>query len=127
MNLKDQMMNKKTWAVVGATDNTSRFGYKIPVIMKEHDYNVYMVNPRKESIDGEKVYSSLDELPEKVEVIDMIVNPKFAREYVDKAKELGIENIFFQPGSYDEELVEYTKDLGLNVVLDCVYATLKNE
>lgn len=125
MSLKDEMMSKKTWAIVGATDDESRYGYKIPVIMKEHDYEVFLVNPRKDEVAGEKVYSSLDELPKKVDVIDMIVNPKFAKEYVDKAKELGIENIFFQPGSYDEDLVEYTKDLGLNVVLDCVYATLK--
>ena len=125
MSLKDEMMSKKTWAIVGATDDESRYGYKIPVIMKEHDYEVFLVNPRKDKVAGEKVYSSLDELPKKVDVIDMIVNPKFAKEYVDKAKELGIENIFFQPGSYDEDLVEYTKNLGLNVVLDCVYATLK--
>ncbi len=125
MSLKDEMMSKKTWAIVGATDDESRYGYKIPVIMKEHDYEVFLVNPRKDEVAGEKVYSSLDELPKKVDVIDMIVNPKFAKEYVDKAKELGIENIFFQPGSYDEDLVEYTRDLGLNVVLDCVYATLK--
>lgn len=126
MSLKDEMMSKKTWAVVGATDDKSRFGYKIPVIMDEHNYEVFLVNPTKDEIDGKKVYKSLDELPKKVDVIDMIVNPKFAKGYVDKAKELGIENIFFQPGSYDEELVEYTKNLGLNVVLDCVYATLKN-
>lgn len=126
MSLKDEMMSKKTWAVVGATDDKSRFGYKIPVIMDEHNYEVFLVNPTKDEIDGKKVYKSLDELPKKVDVIDMIVNPKFAKGYVDKAKELGIENIFFQPGSYDDELVEYTKNLGLNVVLDCVYATLKN-
>lgn len=126
MSLKDEMMSKKTWAVVGATDDKSRFGYKIPVIMDEYNYEVFLVNPTKDEIDGKKVYKSLDELPKKVDVIDMIVNPKFAKGYVDKAKELGIENIFFQPGSYDDELVEYTKNLGLNVVLDCVYATLKN-
>lgn len=126
MSLKDEMMNKKVWAVVGATDDTSRFGYKIPVLMQDCNYEVYMVNPRKESIAGQKVYSSLEEIPEKIDVIDMIVNPKFAKEYVDKAKELGIENIFFQPGSCDQELVEYTEGLGLNVVQGCVYATLKN-
>lgn len=124
MSLKDEMMSKKVWAVVGATDNHSRFGYKIPVVMREHNYTVYLVNPTKKEIEGQKVYASLEEIPEKVDVIDMIVNPKFAKNYIDEAKKLGIKNIFFQPGSYDEELIKYAEENNMNIVMDCVYKTL---
>lgn len=125
MTLKDEMFKKEVWAVIGITDKTERFGYKIPKLLEEKNYKVYGVNPKLDELEGIKVYKNLSQVPEKIDVINMIVNPKFAKTYLEEAKELGIKNVFFQPGSYQEETIEYAKELGFNIVTGCVYASLR--
>ena len=125
MTLKDEMFKEEVWAVIGITDKTERFGYKIPKLLEEKNYKVYGVNPKLDELEGIKVYKNLSQVPEKIDVINMIVNPKFAKTYLEEAKELGIKNVFFQPGSYQEETIEYAKEIGFNIVTDCVYASLR--
>ncbi|MDR7870144.1 MAG: CoA-binding protein [Tissierellaceae bacterium] len=123
---RDEMMEKKIWAVVGVTAKKDRFGYKIWKTLEKHGYEVYGINPNYDEIEGKKIYHNLKELPKKVDVVDMVVAPKHGTYTLDEANELGIENIFFQPGSFDEELVQKATDLGFKFVInDCVYAILK--
>ena len=58
----------------------------------------------------------------------MVVAPRHSINSLEEAKELGIEYIFFQPGSYNDEVVEKAEELGLKYVInDCVYAILKRK
>lgn len=120
------MLESKNWAVVGVTEKTERFGYKIWKILAKHGYNVYGVNPRYDEIDGEKIYKSLSQIDGKIDVVDMVVSPKLSLNVLDEAKELKIDYIFFQPGSYDDEVVKKAEDLGFKYIIDdCIYRTLK--
>lgn len=124
--LKEEMLKMKSWAVVGVTANKDKYGYKIWKTLKQHDYNTFGVNPNYDEIEGEKIYHNLKDLPEKVEVVDMVVPPKIALTTLEEAKELGIEYIFFQPGTYNKEVVAKADELGLKYLLDdCIYATLR--
>ncbi|NLY08669.1 MAG: CoA-binding protein [Tissierellia bacterium] len=126
MGIKNEIMNKRTWAVVGVTDKTDRFGYKIWKILKKYDYVAYGISPKYDEIDGEIIYPKLKDLPETVEVVDIVVNPTIAAGVLREAKELGIEYIFFQPDTYDDKVIALADELGLKYILDdCVYATLK--
>ncbi len=123
--LRDELLSKKIWAVVGVTENREKFGYKIFKKLIEHGYETHGVNPKYSSIDGEKVYPDLKSLPKKVEAVDVVVPPKVALGLLDEIQELGIENVWFQPGTYDEEVIEKAQQLGLKIVYDdCVYARL---
>jgi len=55
----------------------------------------------------------------------MVVSPKRGRAILEEAARLGINYIWFQPGTYDDELLEYTTTLGLNYVLACVLVALR--
>jgi len=122
---KEEMLNKKTWAVVGATANKDKYGYKIWKKLKEHNYEVYGVNPNYEEIEGDKIYSSLKDLPKKVDVIDLVVPPKISNNVLDQAKELDIEYIWFQPETFDDNIIEKAENLGFKILYnDCVLATL---
>lgn len=124
-NLKKEMLDEKVWAVSGVTDKKDRFGYKIWEKLKEHGYEVYGVNPRLDELEGEKVYDSVKDIPVKIGVLNMVVNPKIALITLEEAKEAGIKNIFFQPGSYNEEVLEKAEELGLNYIdRDCIHKTL---
>ncbi|NLV89415.1 MAG: CoA-binding protein [Tissierellia bacterium] len=126
--IKEEMLQKKLWVVAGVTAKKDRFGYKIWKILKDHNYEAYGVNPNYDEIDGEKVYHSVKDLPKKVEVLDMVVRPNIALKTLEEAKEANIEYIWFQPGSYNEEVIEKAKELGFKILYgDCVYAALKQK
>ena len=127
-DLKLEMLNKKSWVVIGVSEKKDKWGYKIYKILKDHNYETYGVSPNYDELEGDKVYHSLSELPTKVEVLDMVVSPKISLKTLEEAKELGIEYIFFQPGTYNDEVVAKAEELGLKYLLnDCIYATLRNK
>ncbi len=122
---KKEMLNKKVWAVVGATQNKEKFGYKIWKVLRDNGYEVYPVNPNYDEIDGNKCYSSLKQIPIKLQVIDVVVPPKLSLSVIDEAKKMGIEYIWFQPGTADEEVINKAEDNDIKIVFyDCVLATL---
>lgn len=124
--IKEEMLNKKVWVVAGVTEKKDRFGYKIWKTLKEYDYETYGINPNYNEIEGEKIYHSVKDLPKKVDVLDMVVPPKIAIPTLEEAKEAGIEYIWFQPGTYNDEVLEKARELGLKILYDdCVYATLR--
>ncbi|MGL4731170.1 MAG: CoA-binding protein [Clostridium sp.] len=125
--MKDKMLQLKKWAVLGATDDESKFGYRILKRLHEKEYIVYGLNPKYEDIDGIPVFNSVEDLPEKVDVVNVIVNPKIAMGSLAMIKEAGIENVWFQPGSFNEEVIERAKELGFNVEYDhCAFVELGN-
>lgn len=122
---KKEMLQKKIWAVVGATPDKEKFGYKIFKKLKEHGYTVYAVNPKYDDIGGDKVYKNLQALPETPECINMVVGPKVSKIILDEIKELEIPYVWFQPGTFDEETIEKAESYNLNIVYyDCVLVAL---
>lgn len=123
MKAKD-MLSLKNWAVVGATPNQDSFGYKIFKTLQDNNYNVYAVSPKYDEIDGVKTYKSLKDLPEKVDVVDFVVNPQIGMSVLDEVIEAGIENIFLQPGTRGPEIIQKAAENKINVVLSCVLVEL---
>jgi len=117
---REIMLEKKVWAVIGATQNTEKFGYKIYKRLKEREYEVYPVNPVCENIDGDKCFKDLSSLPKVPEVINMVVAPERGKAYIEEAAALGIKYVWFQPGTYDNEILRMAKDKGMEILLDCV-------
>jgi len=101
-----EMLKLKNWAVVGATQDTSKFGYKVYDRLKNKGYNVYPVNPKFDEIEGLTCYHSISDIPDNIDVISLIVNYKIGMEVIDKAKEKGIKNVWCQPGAESKELIE---------------------
>lgn len=123
--IKEEMLEKKVWAVAGATAKKDKFGYKIWKKLKQHDYETYGINPNYDEIERDKAYHSVADLPKKVDVLDMVLPPKISINTLDEAKEAGIEYIWFQPGTYNDAVLAKAKDLGFKILYDdCVLATL---
>jgi hypothetical protein len=121
---EEMMLDKKVWAVVGANDNPEKYGNMIYKKLRAKGYKVYPVNPKYEIIEGDQCYKDLTSLPEKPEVIDMVVSPKRGIPVINEAAELGIENIWLQPGTYNDELMDLIEKKGLNAVQACVLVAL---
>jgi len=120
----EEMLDQKVWAVVGANDNHDKFGYKIYKKLKDRGYTVYPVNPNYTEIEGDQCYPDLKSLPQKPQVIDMVVSPKRGAAVLEEASSLGINQIWFQPGTYDKNIEELVRQKGLNGFNGCVLIAL---
>lgn len=122
---EEKMLEKKVWAVVGANENPDKYGNMIYKKLKARGYKVYPVNPNYETIEGDKCYKNLSSLPEVPEVIDMVVSPKRGKEVIEEASNIGVKNIWLQPGTYDNQLMSLIDSKGLNAVQACVLVALR--
>lgn len=121
----NEMLDKKVWAVVGATQNSSKFGNKIVKKLKEFGYEVYPVNPVYDEVEGLKCYKSLSDLPLKPDCVSVVVSPDKANLFVDEAKSLEIEYMWFQPGAFSEKTIAIAEEHELKIVYhNCVLVEL---
>jgi len=127
VNNIEQMLELKKWAVIGANNNKEKFGCKIfRFLLDNSGFDVSPVNPGLTEVLGHKCYASLAELPETPEVVNLVVPPRVGEQIVRECAELGIKNVWFQPGSDAAAVVSLAKELGLNVVQACVMVELRN-
>ncbi len=122
MNLKEKTMELKNWAVVGATNKRKKFGYKIFKKLKENGYNVYPVNPNLESINGDRCYDNLNEIDEKIDVVDLVVNPKIGIEIMKDIKNNDIKYVWLQPGARSQEIRKFARKNNIEFINGCIYA-----
>ncbi len=118
--LEELMLEKKVWVVVGANQNPEKYGNMIYKKLKSRGYEVFAVNPLYDTVEGNTCYKDLSSLPKVPDVIDMVVTPKRAKPIIEEAVKLGIKYIWFQPGTYDDEVLELAKNRGLEAVQACV-------
>lgn len=127
MNHVEAMLQTKNWAVVGATNNNEKFGYKIFKALKEAGYNVYPVNPGINEILGDKCYPALKDLPIVPDVVNVVVPAKVGEQIMSNCSELGIKNVWLQPGANAASVVQLARNFDLNVVdQNCVLTELRN-
>ncbi len=111
--LREFLDPEKTIAVVGATNNPEKWGYKLYRFFKGRYREVFPVNPKYEKVLGDKCYPSLKALPKTPDIVDLVVRSDIAVKYVKECIELGIRMIWFQPGSESEEALELCRKHGI--------------
>jgi predicted CoA-binding protein len=114
--IKKFVDKKNTFAVVGASRDSKKYGYQVYADLKKAGYKVYPVNPNAEEILGDKCYPSLEDLPIKPDVVDVVVPSKVTEQAVKTCKNLGITKIWMQPGSESEDAIKFCEENGINVV-----------
>lgn len=105
-------------AVVGASDHLEKYGAIIYRDMKSRGYRVLPVNPNTETVDEDRAYPSLRDLPEKPDVIDFVVPADIGLEVAKTAVAVGLNNIWLQPGAESRELISYLDQSGVDYDYD---------
>jgi predicted CoA-binding protein len=110
-----------TIAVVGLSSRRFRASYGVSEYMQSAGYRIIPVNPRETSVLGEKAYASLEEVPEKVDIVNIFRRPEFVPEIVEAAIRKGAGAVWMQEGVVHEEAGRRAEEAGLDVVMDrCV-------
>ena len=103
-----------TIALVGASDNESKYGHTIFLDLKRKGYRVYPVNPRRDTVQGEKAYARLADIPEPPTIVNFVIPPRFTLHVLKQCLELGLMNVFIQPGAESPEVMEFIQENGFN-------------
>ena len=114
------LANSRTFAFVGASPTTSRPSYFAMKYLMAKGYRVIPVNPAHEGREllGQKIYASLADIGEPVDVVDMFRTPDAALEIVRQAIAIGAKVIWMQLGIRNDEAAKMAEDAGLKVVMN---------
>src|SRR3712207_8324295 len=108
----------RTWAVVGASPSPMRDSNRIAALLKSRGYRVIPVNPHCDEVVGERAYSTLADVPEQVDVVDVFRRSSEAGRHVDEAIAIGARAVWLQLGVIDHDACERARAAGLDVVMD---------
>ncbi len=109
----ETLKNAKVVAVVGISPKPERPSYyTTEKVVKKGKHKVYLVNPRYagQEIFGIKVLSSLKEVPEPIDIVNVFRNPAHAEGVIKEALEVGAKCVWFQPGAENPEVIEKYRD-----------------
>jgi uncharacterized protein len=118
--IRDILTRNHTIAMVGASANTSRPSYFAMKYLKEKGFRIIPVNPGQEghTILGEKVYGSLEAIPDKVDIVDIFRNSEAALGITREAIVIGASVVWMQLGVRNDEAARLAEDAGLEVVMN---------
>lgn len=125
--VSDILRNNQTFAVVGVSQDKEKYGHEVFDALVANGYRVYPVNPKYEEVDGHRCYPSVEDLPEKPQVVVTVVPPAVTEKVVESCARIGIRTIWMPPGSWSARAVQYGEEQGMEVVHDiCLVFALKS-
>ena len=113
-------MAKPRVAILGASADRQKFGNQSVRAHLQHGYEVFPVNPKGGEIEGLTVYPSLLDVPGgRLERISVYLPTHVGFTLLDEIAAKGCHELWLNPGSESEQLVERAEQLGLNVIVAC--------
>jgi predicted CoA-binding protein len=117
----------RTVAVVGASADPDRPSNMVAGELKAHGFRMIPVTPKGGEIHGEKAYSDLSSIPEKIDVVDIFRRPEDVPPIVDEAIAVGAKVVWMQEGIVNEEAAAKAREAGLTVIMDhCMKTETEN-
>ena len=117
----DVLQKYKIIAVVGLSSNPMRPSYGVSEYMQSAGYRIIPVNPNERELLGEKAYARLEDVPEKIEIVDIFRRPQDVEPVVEAAIRVGAKVIWMQLGIANDAAAKKAQAAGIMVVMDaCV-------
>jgi len=114
----DILTKYKTIAVVGLSSNPARPSYGVTEYIQSSGYQIIPVNPNEADVLGEPSYASLDDVPQKIGIVDIFRRPENVPPVVDAAIRVGAKVVWMQLGIANQAAAEKAQAAGLVVVMD---------
>ncbi len=112
------ILNFKTIAVVGISDDPERPSHFVASFLESHGYKIIPVNPKLTEWEGKKCYPDLISIPEKVDVVDIFRRSEAVPPIVDDAIKIKAKVVWMQEGIVNEEAAAKARSAGIEVVMD---------
>ena len=118
--IRNLLSTPLTWAVVGCSPSPYRDSHRIAALLQGRGNRIVPVNPQAAGaeIHGERCVASLDEVGERVDVVDIFRRADAAGAHVDEAIAIGARAVWMQLGVIDSAAADRARAAGLEVVMD---------
>jgi predicted CoA-binding protein len=120
--IRDIFEKVRVIALVGASTNAEKPSNYVGVFLQQHGYRVIPVNPGAvgQEINGEKVYATLADIPEKIDMVDIFRAADAVPGVVEEALQLDPKPsvIWMQMGIISKEAADTARKAGLTVAMD---------
>ena len=123
-DLKSIVQSAQKVAVVGIKDDTDPKApaYTIPKVLQERGLRIFPVNPKFQTVLGERVYPDLASLPERIDVVDVFRRPDAIPALADEILALPAEKrpsvVWMQTGIKNDAAAQKLAEAGIRVVQD---------
>jgi predicted CoA-binding protein len=108
----------RTIAVVGLSSKPWRASYEVARYMQRAGYRVIPVNPEETTVLNETAYARLEDVPDKVDLVNIFRRSEFVAPVVDSAIRTGAKAVWMQEGVLDDTAATRARLAGLLVVMD---------
>jgi len=121
LKIKSFLAEKKL-ALVGASRTGKKFGNVVQKELGNKGYELFLLHPEAQEINGATCYGSLSQLPEKVGGLINVVPPEQTEKMVREAQAAGIKKIWMQQGSESQEAIQFCKENDMELVHgECIF------
>lgn len=115
----------ETVAILGASEKPDRFANKAFHMLQEYGHTTVLVSPRLKELEGQKVFSSLQEIKTPIDTLTMYVNADLSNKLKTDILNLKPKRVIFNPGSENLALEKDLKAAGIKTVQACTLVLLR--
>ena len=105
-------------ALVGASNNPTKYGNKILLDLVSKGYNVAPINTKEDTIAGIKSYKNVLDLKESPSIINFVVPPSIGFQVTKELVENKFDNFWYQPGAESEKISYFLNENNKNFIDD---------
>ena len=106
-------------AVIGASNDRSKFGNRAVRAYLAQGWTVYPVNPKETQIEGLPCYRGIADVPTAVDRASLYVPPSIGIQILDAIRAHEAKELWVNPGSGSPELLARAAELGMVIVEAC--------
>lgn len=115
----------KNVAIMGASDDRSRFSHKAFEMLRGMGYTPLPISPKLTTINGVKTYKSIADLGQPFHTLTMYVRPSISTTLEDEILAARPDRVIFNPGSENPSLAKALRSQGSHVVEACTLVLLQ--
>jgi uncharacterized protein len=105
-------------AVVGLSSKRARASFGVAQYLQSAGYRIIPVNPNETEVLGEKAYAKLEDVPEKIDIVDIFRRSEEVPPVVESAIRAGAKAVWMQEGVVHPQAAERARQAGLFVAMD---------
>jgi predicted CoA-binding protein len=117
--IKELLEKSQNVAIVGISNKEDRASFQVAHWLQANShFTLFFVNPVIDEVLGQKTYTSLSEIPEPIDIVDVFRKSEDCPTTLDKAIAAGAKSIWLQLGISNDEVGERGIAAGMQVVMD---------
>src|SRR3954447_6237496 len=109
----------KVVAVIGASNDRSKFGNRAVRAYVQRGYTVIPINPHEHEVEGLKAYKSVLDVPGPIDMASFYVPPEVGEQVLDEVARKQIPEVWLNPGAESDALIARARGLSINPIVAC--------